>query len=214
MADTLRRFLEVVLEWATILLLISLTVVVIVAVLYRLSGNSLSWYDEVAAIQLSWITYYGAALAALKRRHIGFDSVLLSIPMPTRMYALAFAEAVTIGFFVLMAWAGMTVLEVLQGEYLVSLTWVPVQFTQSVIPLGAVLLIVCALLRLPEYWTKTAAGISLEHAEIEEEVESEMEKAAETHAASREEMQRTEAEHAAEAAQAGDGKTNAARGDR
>ncbi|MEM8699524.1 MAG: TRAP transporter small permease subunit [Pseudomonadota bacterium] len=177
MIDRIAKILETILEWATIGLMIALTLVVITAVLFRLSGNSLSWYDEVAAIQLSWITYYGAALAALKRRHIGFDSVLLAIPMPWRMWALALAEAIVFGFFILMAWAGMVVLEVLEGEYLVSLTSVPIQITQSVIPIGAALFILCQALSLPFYWRMTAQGISLEHAEIEEEVESEMQKA-------------------------------------
>ena len=60
---------------------------------------------------------------------------------------------------------------------LVSITWIPVSFTQSVIPFGAVLFLICQVLSLPEYWRKTAAGVSLEHAEIEEEVETEMKKA-------------------------------------
>ncbi|GMG81731.1 hypothetical protein LNKW23_09440 [Paralimibaculum aggregatum] len=178
MLRTTARGLEILLEWAVILLMVILTVVVMVAVMFRISGNSLSWYDEVAAILLSWITYYGAALAALKRRHIGFDTVLLAIPMPWRMVALALAEIVVLGFFYLLATTGLEVLEVLEGERLVSLTWVPIQFTQSVIPVGAALFIVCELLSLPEYWTKTARGVSLEHAEIEEEVETEMQKAA------------------------------------
>lgn len=177
MLDRINTALQSLLEWFIIFLMVGLTAVVIVAVLFRLFGNSLSWYDEVAAIQLSWITYYGAALAALKRRHIGFDSVLLSIPMPMRMVGVAVAEAIVFGFFILMTWAGMTVLDVLQGEYLVSLTWVPIQFTQSVIPIGAGLFILCQALSLPNYWRQTAAGISLEHAEIDEEVEAEMKKA-------------------------------------
>lgn len=171
------RKLEVVLEWILITLMVLLTISVIVAVLMRLAGSSPSWYDEVAAIQLSWITYYGAGLAALKRRHIGLDSVLLSIPMPYRMVCVAFAEFVVLGFFFIMAWAGLEVLQVLQGDMLVSLTWVPVQFTQSVIPIGATLFIICELISLPKYWQMTAAGISLEHADINEEVETEMKKA-------------------------------------
>lgn len=177
MAARLSSLLEWVLEWMVIILMILLTIVVIVAVLFRLAGDSLSWYDEVAAIQLSWITYYGGALAALKRRHIGFDSVLLSIPMPVRMAAVALSECVVIGFFAIMAYTGWTVLQVLEGDMLVSLTWMPVQVTQSVIPVGAALFIVCELLSLPQYWRMTAAGKSLEHAEIEEEVEVEMKKA-------------------------------------
>ena len=177
MLNALRHFFEVVLEYFVILLMVVLTAIVIVAVIYRLVGSSLSWYDEVAAILLAWITYYGSALAALRRRHIGFDSVLLSLPLPVRMWGVAVAEALTAAFFVLLAWAGFTVIAILGGMSLVSLTWVPVSFTQSVIPIGALLFLICQALSLPEYWRKTAEGVSLEHAEIEEEVESELKKA-------------------------------------
>lgn len=172
------RTLENFLEWIVISLMVILTTVVIVAVLFRIAGNSLSWYDEVAAILLSWVTYFGAGLAALKRRHIGFDSVLLSIPMPFRMGAVLLAEVIVIGFFIILAKSGIEVLQVLEGEYLISLDWVPIQLTQSIIPIGAVLFIICDLLSLPEYWRITAQGISLEHAEIEEEVENELKNAA------------------------------------
>ncbi|MBD3679993.1 MAG: TRAP transporter small permease subunit [Rhodobacteraceae bacterium] len=177
----MKKFSDLVgtfLEWFTIFLMVLLTVIVIVAVIARLMGESFSWYDEVAAIMLAWITYYGSALAALKRRHIGFDTVLLALPVKARLGALLLAEAIVLLFFVLMAKAGFEVLAILQGSYLVSLTWVPVQFTQSVVPIGACLFILCQLLSLPDYWSNTARGISLEHAEIEEEVDAEMQKAA------------------------------------
>ncbi len=167
----MKNALETLLEWVLILLMVTLTLVVVIAVIYRKLDASLSWYDEVASVLLSWVTYYGAALAALKRKHIGFDTVLLAIPMPLRMWAVAAAEVLVIGFFVLLAWAGWEVLQVLEGMSLISLTWVPVQVTQSVIPVGAVLFIICELASLPEYWRTTAAGISFEHTEIEEEIE-------------------------------------------
>ena len=135
--------------------------VVVVAVLYRIAGDSLSWYDEVAAVLLSWVTYYGACLAALERKHIGVDSVLLMLPAKFRLIGVVVAEAFVIGFFVLMAWAGYQVAMILAGETLVSLTWVSVQFTQSVIPVTAVLFIICELLSIPGYWRAVAAGQSL-----------------------------------------------------
>lgn len=172
----INRALSKVLEWATIGLMILLTLVVTAAVLARLMGQSFSWYDEVAAIMLAWITYYGSALAALHRRHIGFDTVLLKLPLNLRIATVVIGEAIVLVFFFLMALAGLQVLEVLAGDTLISLTWVPIQFTQSVIPIGAILFMLCQLLSLPGYLRLTAVGVSLEHAEIEEEVETELEK--------------------------------------
>lgn len=170
----LSRSLEFVLEWILMLLMVALTAIVVIAVVYRKLDASLSWYDEVASVALAWITYYGGALAVIKRKHIGFDSVLLAIPMPIRLYTALFAELVFLAFFVLLAWAGWEVLLVLEGDSLVSLRWVPVQLTQSVIPVGAVLFIVCELLAAPRYLKMVAAGESTEHAEIEAEIATEM----------------------------------------
>ncbi|MFX0545979.1 TRAP transporter small permease [Roseovarius sp. S1116L3] len=172
----INRTISRILEWITIGLMILLTVTVSLAVIARLMGESFSWYDEVAAIMLAWITYYGSALAALHRRHIGFDTVLLAMPQKLRIAALLVGELIVLTFFFLMARAGLQVLDVLAGDTLVSLTWVPVQFTQSVIPIGAALFMLGQILSLPAYLKLTSAGISLEHAEIEEEVETELEK--------------------------------------
>ena len=66
-----RRFLE----GAVLVLLASLAVVVVVGVGFRKAGAALVWYDEVASILLAWLTYYGAALAALRRAHIGVPTL-------------------------------------------------------------------------------------------------------------------------------------------
>ncbi len=172
----INRLIGSILEWITIGLMILLTLCVTVAVIARLMGQSFSWYDEIAAIMLAWITYYGSALAALHRRHIGFDTVLLALPKKLRVGALLVGEAIILIFFFLMARAGFQVLDVLAGDTLVSLSWMPIQVTQSVIPIGAILFMICQVLSLPAYLKLTAAGISLEHAEIEEEVETELHK--------------------------------------
>ena len=160
------RALGLVLEWFLILQMIALTIVVVFSVISRKLGASVSWYDEIAAIQLAWITYYGAAFAALRRKHIGFDGFLLSLPPKLRAGGIVVAEVVTIAFFALLAWSGWQVLLILEGMNLISLTWVPIQFTQSVIPIGAVLFILAELLSLQDYWRETMAGRSFEHPEI------------------------------------------------
>lgn len=152
-----------ILTWIVITLMITLTTVVVVAVIYRKMGASLSWYDEIASVLLAWVTYYGAALAALKRSHIGFDDVLLALPKKARAVAIIISEFLVLFFFVLLAWSGIAVLQILEGETLVSLTWVPISITQSIIPIGAVLFIAAELLSLPDYWRDVMAGRSVEH---------------------------------------------------
>lgn len=144
-----RRAFERLLEAITILLMVALAGLVIAAIFFRAFGSSLVWYDEVASVLLAWLTYYVAALAALRRLHIGFPGLVQAMPRPLRVAVILFAEACVLTFFVVLAWTGMEVWYVLEGSTLVSLP-IPVQLTQSVIPIGAVLFIVAQLLSLPE----------------------------------------------------------------
>ncbi len=152
--------------------MITLTVVVIVAVVYRkVLDSSLSWYDEVSEVLLIWVTYYGAALAALRRKHIGFDGFLLSLPLAIRTGAFIVSEVLVIGFFALLTYGGWLVFHVVEGDSLVSLTWVPQQLTLSVIPIAGALFILAELLSLPGAWAFMRAGISLEHDDIQHEID-------------------------------------------
>ena len=139
-------------QYIVIILMILLSLLVIVAVVYRKSGMSLSWYDEVASVMLAWLTYYASALAALTRGHIGFNGLLNTLKPSLRVPVLLFGEALVIGFFILLAWVGWQVLVILEGDTLTSLTWVPTRLTQSVIPIGAVLFVIGQLLSFPDMW--------------------------------------------------------------
>lgn len=152
MFDRARSIFERLLESITILLLIGLAVVVVLGVVFRWAGEALSWYDEVASVQLAWLTYYGAALAALKRAHIGVPGLIAAVSPAWRMPLVVVAEATIIGFFLVLAWYGYVVLLILEGDTLISLPEVSTQFTQSVIPIGAVLFVIAELLNLPQIW--------------------------------------------------------------
>lgn len=163
----LHRFLEV----TTIFLLILLASLVVAAVVFRYGLNaSLPWYDEVASVLLAWITYYGAALAALRRGHLGFGGLVLSLPPLARGLLFIVAEAVVYAVFITMAWAGWYVLRVMAGESLVALEWVPLQFTQSVVPIGCGLIVLAQILSTPQAWARSRAGRDAEADEIEAEI--------------------------------------------
>ena len=107
--------------------------------------------------RLAWLTYYGAALAALKRSHIGFPTLIRTVSPRLRRRLTLLRDVAVIGFFALTAWAGWRVGLVLEGSYLVSLPWAPSQLTQSVIPVGAALFIAAELLKNVEISTPPAS---------------------------------------------------------
>ena len=139
-------FLEII----AIVLMVALAVEVTIGVAFRYAGYSLVWYDEVASILLAWVTYYGSALAALRRSHLGVPELVRALPPTARLPLAIVAEACVFGFFLVLAWVGYTVLEVLVTDHLVSLPAVSVAYTQSVIPISAVLFIIAEALVLPE----------------------------------------------------------------
>lgn len=145
-----RAGFERLLEVIVIVLMVALAAEVTVGVVFRYSGYALAWYDEIASVLLAWVTYYGASLAALRRAHIGVPELVRLLPPALRVPLAIFAEALVFAFFVLLAWVGYSVLEVLGTDTLVSLPEVSVAWTQSVIPVSSLLFIIAQALAFPD----------------------------------------------------------------
>lgn len=165
MVARLRTGLEWLLAAVSVTLIASLAVLVIAAVISRKLGASFTWYDEVASVMLAWITYYGAALAALKRAHLGFPNLVANAAPAFRVPLVLLAEALVVFFFAMVTWFGYQVIVVLEGDTLTSLPWVPIRFTQSVIPVGGTLFILSELLTLPERLSEAMHGAEPAEAE-------------------------------------------------
>jgi TRAP-type C4-dicarboxylate transport system permease small subunit len=158
MLTELRKRYERALEWIVIALMGVLFIEVTLGVVYRTFGASLSWYDEVASILLAWLTFYGSALAAVKRAHIGCPEVVALLGPRVRVAARVVASLLVIAFFALLGWIGYDILAILESDHLVSLPDVPVAWVQSVIPISAVLIIAGELLSLPLAFRQARAG--------------------------------------------------------
>lgn len=146
----IRAGYEAFLEAIVMLLMVVMFCEVTIGVVFRMVGESLSWYDEVASVLLAWLTYYGAALAAIKRAHIGCPAPIAALPPRFRLPLTLIGEAFVFSFLILLAWIGYFVLDVLATDYLVSLPDISVAYTQSVIPIGAVLFIIAEAFALPD----------------------------------------------------------------
>lgn len=147
-----RAVLGRALEYAVIGITASLALLVVAGVVSRKVGYSLVWYDEVAAILLAWLTYYGAALAALHRAHLGFPNLVRLAPAGLRKGLAVLREAAIVVFFGLAAWMGVRLIDVLGGTFLVSLPWLPARVVYSAVPVGAVLFVAAELLSFVQGW--------------------------------------------------------------
>ncbi len=172
MLANFRKGLERLLEAIVILIMVTLTVIVLVAVIYRKAGASLSWYDEIASVLLAWLTYYGAALAAIHREHIGFAGLIKALKPAVRVPFIVVSEVCILGFFALLAWVGYQVLVILKGYTLISLPQVPTRLTQSVIPIGAILFFIAEALGIPELLKKAAKPDGFANIDIPVETEA------------------------------------------
>ena len=158
MLNEFRARYERLLEWIVIALMAILAIEVTVGVVFRTFGAALVWYDELAAILLAWLTFYGSALASAKRAHIGCPEVVAMLPGGGRAFFRVLADVLTVAFFLVVGWAGYEVLEVLGSDTLVSLPQVKVSWIQSVVPISAVLIILAELLTMPSALARARAG--------------------------------------------------------
>jgi TRAP-type transport system small permease protein len=136
------------LEWVVSALMVVLAVEVTAGVIFRFAGHSLIWYDEVASVLLAWLTFYGSALASVKRAHIGCPELVDKLAWGARRAFNIVAQLLVIAFFVLLAGVGAYVLPVLATDHMVSLSWIPISVVQSVIPISAALIVVAEFTHL------------------------------------------------------------------
>lgn len=147
-----------VLEFILFMMMIALATVVILGVSFRWAGHALTWYDEVASMQLAWLTYYGSAYAALKGGHISVPSILKSFPLNIRKALFFLSKIFVYSFFALLTFYGFKVMALVQGETLTTIDWFPQPLAQSVIPIASILFIVSETLNFKDSYQQMMEG--------------------------------------------------------
>jgi TRAP-type C4-dicarboxylate transport system permease small subunit len=157
--DRFRQRYGLVLEWVVMFLMVALAVEVTLGIVFRTLGQSLVWYDEVASVLLAWLTFYGSALASVKRGHIGCPEVVDQLPAQMKRWISIFSQVLVLLFFALLGWVGASILPILATDALVSLPWVPMSFVQSVIPVSSALILVAETLNLIDLLRSTGMPV-------------------------------------------------------
>ena len=138
------------LEWVVSALMIILFAEVTLGVVFRAIGASLIWYDEIASVLLAWLTFYGAALASVKRAHIGCPELVDALPWAAGRVVNIVAQILVIAFFLLLGGVGIAIMPVLATDALVSVPEIPMSVVQSVIPISSALIVIAELLHLAD----------------------------------------------------------------
>jgi TRAP-type C4-dicarboxylate transport system permease small subunit len=170
MLDSAIRLLDRALQVVTIGLIVVLACVVLLGVGFRYTGNSLIWYDELASVLLAWITFLGAAFATLRNAHLGFGGLLYGLPPAGRAVLFWIVEMLFIGAFLIVVWAGWTLLELFGNETMTSLRFVPRWLVQGVLPAAALLMVAARLMTLPARRAAVRLGRDPESEEIAHEI--------------------------------------------
>lgn len=153
-----RRLLEAALVATGVALLFAIAVLVATGVTLRKLGAPIGWYDEIAGILLAWLTWYGAALAALERAHLGMPDLVALAPPALRVPLVLLRALLVGGAMALIAWFGWQIVVILGDERLVTVPWLSVGVAQSAIPIAAFLFVLAELLTLPDRLAEARAG--------------------------------------------------------
>lgn len=132
-----------VLEYVCLLLMLAMTVVVTAGVVSRyLLHAALSWYDEFAEYILVWTTFYGAVLASHHRAHIGFETLVESLPPSLKKGFELLTEILLLGLQGVILYYGWVLIQAMEFETAISLPWVKMTWVYSVMPISAAMMLV------------------------------------------------------------------------
>jgi TRAP-type C4-dicarboxylate transport system permease small subunit len=141
-------------EYIVIVLMFAMFFIVVVGVIFRKAGHSISWYDEFAGYILVWVTFWGAVVALEKKRHIGFETLVELLPKFLQKIVMSLVYLLlTFLNFILIKYGWKLTTE-LGGETAITLP-IPIGYINAVVPLSGSFMFILCLIHLVEMWRKS-----------------------------------------------------------
>lgn len=137
--------------WVVILLLVVMSVVVFSNVSLRyVTGQSITWADEVARYLMIWMTFLASGLVLRQGGHVAITNLHDVLPLPLRRLLRAAIVALLLFFFAYMVWVGQQYM-VRMGRQLTPATRISYWYIYLAMPAGFSLLIAHLLLIAPRF---------------------------------------------------------------
>ncbi|MFC3170119.1 MULTISPECIES: TRAP transporter small permease [Paracoccus] len=116
-----------------------------------LTGNSLTWADEVARYSMIWLTFLGSGLALREGAHAAITNAQDALPTAGQRALRALILLVLFAFFAFMVWVGIDYMNRMAVQKSAALR-VPMRWIYAAMPAGFALMIVHLALIAPKYW--------------------------------------------------------------
>ncbi len=115
-----------------------------------LTGNSLTWADEVARYSMIWLTFLGSGLALREGAHAAITNAQDALPQRGQIVLRGVILAVVFAFFAFMVWVGIDYMNRMSVQKSAALR-VPMKWIYAAMPTGFALMIVHLALIAPAY---------------------------------------------------------------
>jgi TRAP-type C4-dicarboxylate transport system, small permease component len=133
----LKRVIEVVVT----VMILSFTVVALLAVVYRyVLNDSLVWSEEFIRYSLFWVVMLGAALLSYENGHLFIEALHDALPPALRRPLVRLCHALTIAFCAILAVQGY--LLVMRTTGISPALRLPMRWVYAAMPVGSVAIVV------------------------------------------------------------------------
>lgn len=120
--NTVKRVLDEVLRWASIVLFAALVVIVVWQVVSRTLGVPSSWSEEAARYTFVWLGFFASALVFSEKGHIAVDFLVRKQPPKGQLTTAVLTQVSILALAVLvLIWGGIRASSGAWGQQLSSL---------------------------------------------------------------------------------------------
>ena len=148
--STVKRTLDEVLKWASIVLFAALVVVVVWQVVSRTLGSASTWSEEAARYTFVWLGFFASALVFSEKGHIAVDFLVRKQPPRGQLVTAVLAQVSILALALLvLVWGGIRASEGAWNQQLSSLPGTVGQM-YTVMPITGVIIAFFAVYHLVE----------------------------------------------------------------
>lgn len=140
------RWIFSVLEYAAIIVLIAMVLIVFTQVILRYFFSvGIRWAEEVTNLCMAWFGFIGIAIDVIEKRHISIEAATNKLPPKALDWLIRFGYLLIAAFGVTMVIGGFQIMSATSYATLPSTKW-PASVSYLVLVVGGVLIVLNAIL--------------------------------------------------------------------